>query len=127
MSIKFTLTDKDPLDRFAELFGGSVSGPHTPSSAGWGVKDTWYWSLSGENAIALLKRVDPWLSVRYRERAQTACAGRDTYPRGRKLTPELVAEISKKLVPYRHGLGKELAIEYGVSQGRISQIRIACG
>lgn len=122
-AIKFTLTDIDPLDKFAEMFGGSVSGPFP--ATGLGVKDRYEWRISGWKVAAVIGRVRPWLSHRYAERADKALdAWRPRLHRGQKLNPEAVAEIKRRLDSDGHGAGRRLAREYGVSEQLISAIRV---
>lgn len=119
--IRFVITDLDPLDKFATLFGNKVGGPHPPS--GLGVKDRYEWQISGWRAAMILERVRPWLSTRYGERADVFA---DWAPRGhagRLLDPEMVSTIKAALAAGGHGTGRRLAREYGVSEQLISAIR----
>lgn len=119
--ISFTLTDIDPLDRFAELFGNSVQGPIPPS--GLGVKDRYHWQISGWRAAIILQRVRPWLSQRYAERAAAFDAWEPRGHAGRKLTPDDVAIIKAELAKGGHGVGRRLARRFGVSDGMICHIK----
>lgn len=123
VSLKFTLTDRDPLDRMAELFGNKVAGPYAQHEGALGTKPLWYWGISGRKAVLLLRRADPWLSIRYRTRAHTVIASWEASSPGRKLTPAQVAEIRERLRTGTHGIGKLLAAEYGVTDGLISAIK----
>lgn len=119
--IRFTITDLDPLDQFSEQLGGAVNGPYPPS--GLGVKNRYTWSISGWRAVAVLRRVRPWLSIRYGRRADALLGyeSRDHY--GQKLTPQDVESIRAALATGGHGTGRRLARQYGVSDAAISAIK----
>lgn len=123
VKIRFTICDKDPLDKFSILFGNSVSGPIAPS--GLGKTPRYYWQISGSKARLLIKKVYPWLSDRYKERADKALAS--WMPRehpGRKLTPETVAAIKAALaIDSSYGSGKRLARQFNVTDGMICHIK----
>lgn len=68
--ITFGLCDRDPLDRFVELFGGSVSEPRIQKANKLSSKPVYWWTLSGMKAVHLLMRCVPWLSLRCQERAK---------------------------------------------------------
>jgi hypothetical protein len=117
--ISFKLCDRDPLQKFAELFGNRVGGP-VPAS-GFGKRDRFEWQVSGWKAIVILERVTPWLSKRYTDRARLA---RERFAVNyRRLTPEQVVEIKSRLKFGRHGIGRQLAREFGVTSGMISNIK----
>jgi len=69
--LKFKLTEREPLDRMVDLFGGSVSGPHPPT--GWGKKDTFYWAIGGDRAVEVLRQCWPWMTSRYQLKARLVC------------------------------------------------------
>lgn len=119
--ISFTITDRDPLDRFAALFGNKVQGPIPPS--GLGKKERYHWQISGWRCVEILTIVEPWLSNRYRERYQRAIAHWKPRERGVKLRPDDVADIRRRLDGGGHGVGAALAREYGVSSGMITAIK----
>src|SRR5579859_3144771 len=96
VKIRFTICDKDPLEKFSNLFGNSVGGPLKPS--GLGKTPRYDWQVSGMKARMLIVKVYPWLSDRYKRRADKALAS--WVPRehsGRKLTPDIVAAIKAEL------------------------------
>lgn len=123
-AVRFQICDRDPLDRFAELFGNRVVGPIAQHAGAFGTKPVFEWRVSGMKAVALLERCLPWLSARYAERARDAmryAVGRAAP--GAKITPEQVAEIKAQLAVGGHGIGRRLARQYGVTDGLISAIR----
>lgn len=67
--IQFKICDRDPLERFAELFGGYVGGPHSVKKH---YKPTYTWQFTGLKAAYILARCMPWLSLRYQKRAALA-------------------------------------------------------
>lgn len=117
--IRFVLTDRDPLDRFAELFGNTVGGPYPPS--GLGVKDRYEWAVGGWQAVMILRRVRPWLSVRYTERAAKFERWVPKKIGRQVLTPSAVAEIRSTT---GYGTGRRLARKFGVSEGLVSAVRL---
>jgi len=42
---------------------------------------------------------------------------------GRSITPKQASEIKQRLATGKHGIGRDLAREYGVSAGMISHIK----
>lgn len=119
--VSFTITDRDPLDRFAALFGNSVQGPIPPS--GLGKKDRYHWQISGWRCVEILGIVEPWLSDRYRGRYQNVLRYWKPRERGHKLGADDVADIKRRLREGGHGIGATLAREYGVTSGMISAIK----
>jgi hypothetical protein len=117
-SIVFQLTDRDPLERFAEMFGNEVKGPYAPT--GLGRKPRYSWSIRGHKATAIIERIRPWLSRRYLERFEAL----DHAPRkrGKVLTPADVADIKARLGEW--GAARRLAKQYGVSEGLVSAIKL---
>lgn len=119
--LRFGITDRDPLEKFSDLFGNAVSGPHP--SRGIGVKDIYLWQISGWRAAMLLERVRPWLSDRYKSRMDALSGWEPRGHAGRKLTPENIHDIKHRLATGAHGIGRKLAAEYGVTDGMISSIK----
>jgi hypothetical protein len=121
--IKFQICDRDPLERFSELFGGKVSRGCSPSQTGWGKKPCYYWCITGHFAVALLRRCLPWMSQRYAEKAQRAMNYKTKEHYGRKLSPDQVAEIKTELANGTHGVNRRMAIKFGVTDGMIANIK----
>lgn len=119
--IRFVITDIDPLDTFSVLFGNAVDGPHPPR--GLGNKPVYAWAMSGWRAALLLDMVRPWLSVRYTARLDALGPFPEKKHCGWKLTPVQVNDIRNRLSVGKHGVGKELAREYNVTDGLISAIK----
>ena len=107
--ISFIITDADPLDRMSDLFGNAVDGPRKPSANALGSKYLYSWQISGWKAKIILDRVYPWLSLRYKERADVFLNWKPRGHAGRKLQPADVIEIKTALSSGTHGVGKELA------------------
>jgi len=122
-SIRFQICDRDPLDRFAEVFGNRVGGPFPQGANAFGTRPVYEWKITGARAVLLLGRCLPWLSERYAARARSAMRYETSPHAGRKLTPDDVAEIKRELAVGVHGTGRRLAKRYGVSEGMISAIR----
>ena len=120
-AIRFCLTDRDPLDRFSEMFGNRVCGPFEQSSAAFGTKPIYEWKISGSKAVAILERCMPWLSKRYAERARQARKYTVREHSGRILTPTCVIDIKKRLRAGEQGRG--IARKYGVAESLISHIK----
>jgi hypothetical protein len=122
--IRFTITDRDPLDRFAALFGNTVSGPAAPYGNTIGKQPYYSWQITGHAAALILQRVRPWLSERYRGRADLAVSGFS--PRehlGRILSPDDVVIIKSELATGARGIGSQLARRFGVTEGMICNIK----
>jgi hypothetical protein len=122
LCLAFALTDREPLDRFAEMFGNSVCGPLAPS--GLGRKPRYEWRISGTRAVIVVDRVRPWLSPRYLAKADDLLAS--WQPRGHcgvRLVPDDVIAIRRELAAGGHGVGRRLARQYGVSDAMISAIK----
>lgn len=119
--IKFTICDLDPLTLFSEWFGNSIWGPFKPS--GLGKKQKYEWHIAGEKCRILIDRCRPWLSERYTERAARS-SDYKVKAKGRKINAEIVADIKARLASGKHGVGRELAKEYGVTSGLISAIKM---
>ncbi len=117
--IRFTLTDKDPLDKFSDLFGNRVHGPYNPT--GLGKLPRFVWQISGWRACVVLNRIYPWLSNRYQERS-TPYLNYEAHG-GRKLNPAQVLEIKKAFSSGKWGTNRDLAQKYGVTDGLISSIK----
>lgn len=117
--IRFVITDRDPLDTMAALFGNAVGGP-IPAS-GLGVKDRFHWQMSGWPAQALIARIKPWLSERYQERADALSAWQPNTDSGHKLTASDVSAIKRALSGGE--TGRSLAHTYGVSEAMIGHIK----
>lgn len=117
--IRFVICDKDPLDKFSEIFGNSVHGPYAPS--GLGKKPRYEWTLAGMEAVKIIRLTYPWLSDRYREKADRALTYSILPHRGKKLNPDQVATIRMQLAQGKSGT--KLAAEYGVTDGLISAIK----
>jgi hypothetical protein len=120
-AIKFTICDRDPLERFSDLFGNRVHGPFKPSGLGKQVR--YEWKLSGAKSLVLLRRCLPHLSRRYRERAEQAMRHSPRDHNGRKLSPSEIISIRAVLSSGRHGVGRMLARKYGVTDALISAIK----
>ena len=118
--VAFHITDRDPLERFAKLFGGKVTGPYTSRK---GSKPMYVWATSGAKAVLLLKRCVPWLSLRYKKRATHAMQYAYRGNSDSNFTPSDVKNIKLILDNGRHGVGRKLAQHYNVSDSMISQIR----
>jgi len=120
-TIKFTICDKDPLEMFSNLFGNKVSPPLKPSGLGKQVR--YFWGIRGFKAAMILEKCMPWLSARYKAKAVAAIAasGKDRKPK--KLTRQDVEYIKTQLATGKHGIGKALALKYGVTSGMISSVK----
>ena len=120
--LRFAITDLDPLDRFSELLGGTTSGP-MPAS-GFGIRPRYVWRLAGWRVPLILERTRPWLSQRYLAKFEALDW---TYApperQAQKLTPDLVREIRIRLESGKHGIARQLAREYGVTDSMICRIR----
>ncbi len=119
--VKFTICDKDPLERFSALFGCAVSGPNAPS--GFGKLPRFCWSIGGHFAVALLRRCRPWLSDRYGAKADRAFTYKTKEHYGRKLTPEQVLEIKHELSKGGRGVNRRMAIKFGISDAMVYAIK----
>jgi hypothetical protein len=67
-TIHFALTDRDILERFVEMFGGSIcTFAQRKSTVRPRVylKSAYGWSICSMKAVYLLERCMPWLSLRY--------------------------------------------------------------
>lgn len=122
-SVRFQICDRDPLDRIAGLFGNRVIGPIPQHKGALGKRPVFEWKISGQKAVALLTRCMPWLSARYADRARTVMLYTTREHSGRKLTPQQAADIKAALAFGRHGIGRQLAAKYGVTDGMISAIK----
>jgi hypothetical protein len=123
-AVRFQICDRDPLDRFADLFGNSVHGPFAQHAGAFGTRPVFEWRISGLRAVILLRRCRPWLSERYAERAISAMQYKTRKHQGRKLTPVSVARIKRELETGGHGIGRRLAKRYRVTDGLISAIKV---
>lgn len=120
--IQFKLTDKDVLDRMTDLFGGKVLGPYDP--VGLGKKPTWHWQISGRPAQRIVEAVWVWLSQRRQDRfKEITSTWSPRSHQGWKLTPSEVDEIKARLAVGAHGIGRQLAREFKVSDAAISAIK----
>ena len=117
-TIKFAICDRDPLQKFADLFGNHVRGPFKPS--GFGKQPRFEWSVRGRRAVWLIALIFPWLSDRYQNRATIALEAYQAQPhsRGRKLSIEQVDRIRSS-----NNSGRQLAREFGISDSLVSAIR----
>lgn len=123
--IKFKMCDRDVLERFHRYAGGGILiGPHKPS--GLGKKMTYSFSVQGPRAYALLVAFWPWLGERRREQVSKAMIKWGTMkPKlaGVVLSRDDATAIRAALASGKHGIGKQLASQYGVSNGMISAIK----
>ena len=122
-SVQFTICDRDPLVKFAELFGNTVHKSQPPS--GFGHRPRYGWRVAGFKATVILKRCIPWLSERYLQRAKRAIAATPYERKPRKLTLKNVIAIKKELAKNKKGINRKMAKKYHVSDGMIGHIR--CG
>ena len=125
LRLRVKMCDKDVLERFQRYAGGgTLLGPHKPS--GFGKKHTFELSVHGARAHALLSAFIPWLGSRRRSQVSVALAKwaalRPTTD-GRVLNQSDATEIKSRLALGRHGIGRQLAKEYGVSDAMISAIK----
>lgn len=125
LRLRFKMCDRDVLERFQQYAGGgNLSGPHRPS--GLGVKQTYTLAIQGARAHALLVAFLPWLGSRRSEQVSNAIAAwqslRPTTD-GRVIDRADAADIKRRLATGRHGIGRQLAREYGISDGMISAIK----
>lgn len=116
--IRFTICDRDPLDEFSRVLGGTVSRP-MPAS-GLGAQPRYSWQISGWRAEIVLNRVKPWLSARYSARSERAIASRNA-PRPRKLSESDVGEIKARLLDGE--TGRSIAASFRISEGMVCHIR----
>lgn len=80
------MTDRDVVERFADVVGGTVSGPH-PSGAKY--KPRWYAYASGETRmIDCYVAMEPFLGARRRARFQEALIGADAEARVTTWVPQ---------------------------------------
>ena len=118
------MCDRDVLERFQRYGGGTISGPHKPS--GLGKKDTFELCVNGMRAYHLLRAIWPWLGDRRREqvrRSVVAWGALEPTNEGVKLNKEDVVAIKKRLAVGKHGVGRAVARDYGVTDGMISAIK----
>jgi hypothetical protein len=125
LRIAIKMCDRDVLERFRDYAGGgNLTGPYRPR--GLGKKDTHELTVQGSRAHSLLVAFHPWLGARRLAQVQAAIEKwkslRPTTD-GVILNQSDVAEIKRRLAIGRHGIGKELAQEYGVSDGMICSIK----
>ncbi len=66
-----SMTDKDVLIRFQHLCGGWIGGPYLPRKS---VRQVWSWNLWGANAVALMKKVRPYMGERRSRKIDEAVA-----------------------------------------------------
>lgn len=125
LRLKFKMCDRDVLQRFQQYAGGgNLSGPHKPS--GLGKKETFTLVVQGSRAHALLVSFVPWLGARRCEQVRAALAKWESLrptTDGRVINRSDAAEIKRRLATGRHGIGRQLAREYGISNGMISAIK----
>ena len=76
-------TDKDVVERFAEVVGGPVYGPYAqpPSTLGNPRKPQFRWRVSGRAAEAVATGLRPWLGTRRRGRMDEIIIQRKYYKR----------------------------------------------
>jgi hypothetical protein len=118
-TIKFVITDKDPLDRIAELLGNTVHGPMKPT--GLGKKMTYSWSIRGIKVKDIINRCYKHLSNRYKEKADIALKYEPKY-RSFKLSRQDVIDIKKSLKNRKRGDLIKLVRKYNVSRALINGI-----
>jgi len=120
--IRFVICDKDPLERFSQLWGNCVSPPQKPS--GFGKRPRYEWGIRGFKAKTILMRCLPWLSARYKQRAQLAIATTPDRRQVIKLTIEDVIAIKKQLAKStKWGVSRDLAQHYHVTDAMIYSIK----
>jgi len=121
--VRFAITDSDPLEKMAGIFGGNVSDPKEPSKHGFGVKKVYSWTISGEKAYHILRRCRPWMSERYAAKADAIFdSWTPRTDRGQKITAHDVANIKRAIADGQ--TGRSQAQFYGVSDGQISSIKL---
>jgi hypothetical protein len=84
--------------------------------------------IQGVRAYALLVAFWPWLGVRRQDQVKTALIKFGTMiptRMGRIITRTEAEHIKEKLREGSHGIGRELARQYSISDGMVS--RIKCG
>jgi hypothetical protein len=126
LRLRFKMCDRDVLERFQRYAGfGSLHGPFKPS--GLGKKVTYEYIAQGAQAYALIVAFWPWLGVRRQGQVTTAIlawAGMKQTKDGRVITPNQAIEIKRRLVGGSHGIGRQLAREFGITPGMISHIKL---
>lgn len=119
-SIRFVITDKDPLDKMAKLFGNTVHGPMKPN--GLGKKMIYQWSIRGIKVKDILNKCYKYLSERYKHRANNALKYKPKY-RSFKLSKQDIIDIKKSFKNCKHGDLAKIAKKYNVSKAMISGIK----
>ena len=73
LCLQLSMVDGDIVRRFANVVGGSVSGPyvHRPPPGANPRQPIWRWSISGQPARAVLQRLWPILGPRRQAKAVT--------------------------------------------------------
>ena len=88
-------TEKAPLDKLAELYGGSVRLRRKPTEHH---KPCWAWELSGGRAVtACIKEILPYLITGKKdEAALLLTVAEQMQPGGRKMTPLTLEELDHR-------------------------------
>jgi hypothetical protein len=64
-SLQANQVDREPLERLQRILGGTLNGPYGPYGKNTGGrKPYYYWQVTGEEAKAAMRRMEPYLSVR---------------------------------------------------------------
>lgn len=116
--IRVHMTDRDVVERVAELF--QVSVVYLPArKENW--KPTWLASLTGRRAVALMQQIRPYMGERRMRQIDAALAASFTRPNGAaKLTNEQRDQIKLR---FRAGENaKSLAVEFGVTHWNVYAI-----
>jgi hypothetical protein len=122
LRIRIKMCDKDVLQKFKTLAGmGGVSGPYKPS--GWGVKPTFDYVISGRKAYALAAMLWTYLGQRRKSQVRRAFRAYAKISSVRKLTYAQVEDIKRALHAGQHGINRQLAKKYGVTDGMISALK----
>lgn len=126
LRLRFKMCDRDVLEQFKRFAGGgNLSGPQKPS--GLGKKVTYTLAIQGPRAYALLVAFWPWLGERRRGQVKAALMKWATMVPthvGRIITRDEAEQIKRRLEIGGHGIGRQLAREYGVSDVLISRIKM---
>lgn len=120
--VKWCITDLDPLIKIRSIIGVNRNINTVPPS-GFGKKDRHYLVYTGDLAMAIVWECWPWLSDRYKSRYTkfiSNCTGRLA---GKSLHINDVRDIKSRLKKGVRGVGRELALEYNVTDGMISAIK----
>lgn len=120
-----SMSDREPLVRLQETFGGNLRGPYRRKGAKACHKALYVWALCGWDPVEeLFRQLAPWLSPRRTKQFERALA--DAPPPGERFTAPGQRQAAKTHCPHGHSYDAENTLVVSKANGRTQRFCRRC-